>query len=185
MWLKSEILTRDWTSYPFVCSDSNQIIVTSIFVVELYSYRFTMPVPSVHRSMQSQQARHWWSSVGPPMNGQFSTLHFQISQLGATEGDSSMKSGMPARQSTPILYMFSVSVMYGISQLNKTLSASILLLNLVSTSCLMVLSCSCQSFIAFYIIPFNLKALARDSIGTVWPTRSAATASVKASILGS
>ena len=86
---------------------------------------------------------------------------------------------------TPILYLLSVSLTCGINQPNKTLSISILPLNLASTSCWMVRSFSCQSFTAFSIMPFDLDDLTGDLIGTVSPTRSAETAFVKANLLGS
>ena len=75
--------------------------------------------------------------------------------------------------------------MYGMSQLNKTLPTSIRFLNLDSTSCLMARNCSCQIFAALSILPFDFEAFTGDSIGTVSPTRSAATAFFKARMLGS
>ena len=78
-----------------------------------------------------------------------------------------------------------MSVTYGITQLNKTLSTVILFFNLASTSCVMVLSCSYQIFTAFSIMPFDFETLTGESIGTVSPTRSAATAFFRARMLGS
>ena len=89
------------------------------------------------------------------------------------------------RPSAPTLYLLMVSVTYGINQLKRTLSTVIRFLNRDSTSCLIVLSCSCQILTAFSIIPFDFDALTGDSMGTVSPTRSADTAFFSARMLGS
>ena len=98
MWLRFNIFTGVWTSYRFVCSHSNQHIVTSIFIVWHLFYRFTMSVPSVHRSVQYQGARHWRTAIVPPMDVQLTAQQFPPIQPGATAGDASMNYGMPAQQ---------------------------------------------------------------------------------------
>ena len=89
------------------------------------------------------------------------------------------------RPSGPILYLFMMSAQNGTSHEYMTPSTSILFLSFSSVKCLIVLICPCHIPMAPSIFPLLFDDLTGDSMGTVWPVRAAATARLRARMLGS